>query len=91
MATTIASITGAKLDLQTSLTAAERGNMSFAGFTLNCQSFEQTFNFTFEEDLQSTLENFDEHIPDSILPKGAHEKREAIESIPCPASGPCSA
>ena len=87
MATTIASITGAKLDLQTPLTAEERSNASFVGFSLNCASFEQTFNFTFLESLQSTLADFDKNIPDSILPKGAHQKKEAVESIPCPVCG----
>ena len=86
MATTVASITGSKLDVQTPV-ADREANELFAGFSLDTTSFTKTFNFTFQEDLEKTLLDFDSHVPDSVTPKGPHSKDIVVDSIPCPVCG----
>ena len=86
MATTVASITGSKLDVQTPVREIE-ANEPFTGFSLDTTSFTETFNFTFEEDLHKTLLDFDSKVPDSVTPKGPHMKELSVDSIPCPVCG----
>lgn len=89
IATTVASITGATLDVEGTTNATNTA--SSPGFTLNCQAFVQRFNFSFQETLLSTLSYFDENIPESVTPKGAHlitvhqsPHEEHATTIPCP-------
>ena len=84
IATTVASITGAKLDVQ-SLGQYPVDTVDTSGFSLDCASFREAFNFSFQEDLEQTLLDFDSKVPDSIMAKGSHAHK--VESIPCPVCG----
>ena len=76
VATTVASITGAKLDMQSSVRGYELADPKFKGFSLSTAAFRETFGFEFQWDLQSTLSEFDANMPDSAMPKGATESPE---------------
>ncbi|CAJ1379854.1 unnamed protein product [Effrenium voratum] len=89
VATTVASITGAKLDMQSSVRGYELADPKFKGFSLSTAAFRETFGFEFQWDLQSTLSEFDANMPDSAMPKGSHApaKNSAGDSIACPVCG----
>lgn len=84
IATTVASITGAKLDVQ-DLGQYPVDSVNPSGFSLDSASFQEAFNFSFQEDLYETLLDFDSKVPDSIMAKGSHAPK--VESIPCPVCG----
>ena len=87
VATTVASITGAKLDIRTPMTGVQLANKTFTGFSLDTTSFTKTYNFSFKEDLEQTLVMFDSKVPDSVTPKGPHAADSIVDSIPCPVCG----
>ena len=87
VATTVSSITGSRLDMRSPVAAEKLADPPVSGFSLDCRSFVQDFNFTFQEDLQSTLLDMDTKIPESVMPKGSHKPEEKLDSIPCPVCG----
>ena len=92
VATTVSSITGALIDTGVGISGDDLAKEAseFKGFSLNCDLFESTFNFSFKGDLQTVLIEFDQNIPDSITAKGAHitsDSLHLINSIPCPVCG----
>lgn len=87
MATTVASITGAKLDIRTPMTGLQLANKTFTGFSLDTTSFRKTYDFSFKEGLEQTLVMFDSKVPDSVTPKGSHAADSVVDSIACPVCG----
>ena len=84
VATTVASKTGATLDILPKENTSEA-----SGFTISPKAFEKALNFTFKGSLEETIDNLDKNIPESITPKGPHVKisHKGKESIPCPVCG----
>ena len=95
VATTVSSLTGAYIDsspLTSSITSGETVPLidvtDSLGFSLNCDAFQTTFNFTFRGSLEKALLDFDHSVPASIIPKGPHSGIIADNDIvPCPVCG----
>ena len=89
VATTVSSITGASIDTGAGISgdSLAREGYEIKGFSLNCELFQNTFDFPFRGDLQAVITEFDQNIPDSITAKGAHVSNGSLfvpGSIPCP-------
>ena len=89
VAATVSSITGASIDTSGGIEGVSLKflDSEFEGFSLNCESFKTTFDFSFNGDLQNVMTEFDQNVPDSITAKGAHASVTVSESIPCPVCG----
>lgn len=89
VAATISSITGATLHIpDEAIPQLKTLKNKTRGFTLNTQSFQAHFNFSFVGNLMSALEAFDNNVPDSITPKGPHVHcPDAFNTIACPVCG----
>jgi len=85
VATTVASITGASLDVEGVLNFTDR---PFLGHTLDCTAFKDLFGFNFLGTLSYVLTEFDQHVPDSITSKGFHmAPKHQSYFMPCPICG----
>ena len=95
VASTVATITGAVIDSPNYQKPVPRNDKrlipynleQFQGFTLDCQAFRNTFNFTFHGSLLETLLDFDRTVPDSIIAKGPHTMVTKNVELPCPVCG----
>ena len=95
VATTVATMTGAVIDSPKYHKPVSKSDKrlipfnleTFEGFTLDCQAFRDTFNFTFRGSLWETLLDFDRSVPDSIIAKGPHTIVTKNIELPCPVCG----
>ena len=89
VASTVASLTGASIDSDASSNSPSALVTVATGFSLDSTAFEQNFNFTFGDSLQTALLDFDRNVPDSIIAKGPHTVAEAKEDniMSCPVCG----
>ena len=80
VAMTITSLTNTALHLTSEKN--DSTDIPLMGFSVNCLSFKEQFDFVFNGTLTSVLSEFNDHVPDSITAKGIHR-----DSIPCPVCG----
>ena len=86
VATTAASITGARIEINETRTPS-------LGFSMDSSKFEETFGFKPKGYLTGILKEFDKNVPASITSKGPHMPpnvtigNERKGSIPCPVCG----